>query len=54
MTQGITLEELLEWNEESSTYWKGRLDAHPGLMELACDARAARRRCRLLLPTSGG
>jgi uncharacterized damage-inducible protein DinB len=37
MTMGITLEEMLEWNEESSAYWKGHLDAHPGLLELPCD-----------------
>jgi len=31
---GVTLEELLLWNEESSAYWKAHLDSHPVLLEL--------------------
>jgi len=34
MTLGVTLEELLVWNEESSAYWKAHLDAYPALLEL--------------------
>ena len=37
MTVGITLEELLAWNEEVSTWWKAHLDANPHLLELPCD-----------------
>jgi uncharacterized damage-inducible protein DinB len=36
MTAGITLEELMAWNEESSSYWKNHLDIHPELLELPC------------------
>jgi uncharacterized damage-inducible protein DinB len=37
MSIGITLEELLAWNQESSSYWKAHLDANPALLELPCD-----------------
>lgn len=37
MSVGITLEELLEWNEEVSNWWKAHLDANPHLLELPCD-----------------
>jgi uncharacterized damage-inducible protein DinB len=37
MTPAITLEELLAWNQESSTFWKTHLDANPGLLDLPCD-----------------
>jgi uncharacterized damage-inducible protein DinB len=33
---GITLEELLSWNEQSSEFWKSQLDANPKLLELPC------------------
>jgi hypothetical protein len=36
-TVGITLEELLAWNEQSAAYWKTHLDANPALLELPCD-----------------
>jgi len=36
MSTGITLEELLVWNEESSDFWKAHLDANPALMQLPC------------------
>ena len=36
MTIGITLEELLSWNEQSSGYWKAHLDANPHLLDLPC------------------
>ncbi len=37
MSVGITLEELLAWNQESSNFWKDHLDANPHLLELPCD-----------------
>ncbi len=36
MSIGITLEELLRWNEQSANYWKAHLDANPNLLELPC------------------
>jgi uncharacterized damage-inducible protein DinB len=37
MTLGITLQELLVWNQESSNFWKAHLDNNPHLLELPCD-----------------
>ncbi len=37
MTMGISLEELLTWNDESAQFWKTHLDAHPELLALPCD-----------------
>jgi hypothetical protein len=37
MTPAITLEELLGWNDEVSTFWKAHFDANPALLELPCD-----------------
>ena len=37
MSVGITLEELLAWNNEASEFWKTHLDANPALLELPCD-----------------
>jgi len=36
MSIGITLEELLSWNEQSAGYWKAHLEANPNLLELPC------------------
>ncbi len=36
MTPAITLEELLAWNEEASSFWKAHLDANSGLLQLPC------------------
>jgi len=36
MTPAITLEELLAWNRESSSFWKAHLEANPALLELPC------------------
>jgi hypothetical protein len=36
MSAGISLEELLAWNEESSNFWKAHLDANPHLLDLPC------------------
>jgi uncharacterized damage-inducible protein DinB len=32
----ITLEEMLVWNDEASTFWKAHLDANPALLQLPC------------------
>ena len=37
MSAGITLDELLAWNEETSEWWRAHLDANPHLLELKCD-----------------
>jgi uncharacterized damage-inducible protein DinB len=37
MSAGITLEELLAWNDEVARYWKAHLDANPNLLALPCD-----------------
>jgi uncharacterized damage-inducible protein DinB len=36
MSTGITLQELLAWNEEASKFWKAHLDSNPHLLDLAC------------------
>lgn len=36
MYAGITLQELLIWNEDASKFWKAHLDANPNLLELPC------------------
>ncbi|MGA2886770.1 MAG: DinB family protein [Terracidiphilus sp.] len=36
MKPAVTLEELLTWNHESSSFWKTHLDANPALLELPC------------------
>jgi uncharacterized damage-inducible protein DinB len=36
MTAAITMEELLAWDQESSTFWKAHLEANPALLELPC------------------
>lgn len=37
MSVGISLQELLAWNRESSSFWKTFLDAHPDVLALPCD-----------------
>lgn len=37
MSVGITLEELLAWNDETARFWKDHLDAKPAMLELPCD-----------------
>jgi len=37
MSVGITLDELLAWNEQSANYWKAHLEANPALLQLPCD-----------------
>jgi uncharacterized damage-inducible protein DinB len=36
MSVGVSMEELLGWNEEASSFWKAHLDANPALLELPC------------------
>jgi uncharacterized damage-inducible protein DinB len=36
MSVGISLEELLAWNQESSDFWRAHLEANPHLLELPC------------------
>jgi uncharacterized damage-inducible protein DinB len=36
MTTGLTLEELLSWNEQSANFWKSHFDSNPNLLELPC------------------
>lgn len=37
MTAGISLEELMAWNQESANYWKNHFDVNPALLALPCD-----------------
>ncbi len=37
MTHGISLEELLAWNDEASAFWKAHFDANLALLQLPCD-----------------
>jgi uncharacterized damage-inducible protein DinB len=36
MSAVISMEELLAWNEEASSFWKAHLDANPALLALPC------------------
>jgi uncharacterized damage-inducible protein DinB len=36
MTHGISLEELLVWNDEVSVFWKAHFEANPALLQLPC------------------
>lgn len=36
MSVGISMEELLAWNEQSSNWWKAHLDSHQELLQLPC------------------
>ena len=36
MSVGVSMEELLGWNDEASQFWKGHLEAHPELLEVKC------------------
>lgn len=38
---GITLEELLAWNDEAAGNWKTHLEANPALLELPCGINGA-------------
>ena len=36
MSAGITLEEMLAWNDQASEYWKVHFEANPNLLDLPC------------------
>ena len=36
MTPGISLEELLAWNNDTSAYWMAHLDANPAMLQIPC------------------
>src|ERR1039458_2757231 len=36
MSAGVTLEEMLAWNDQASVYWKAHFDANPILLDLPC------------------
>lgn len=36
MSVGISMDELLGWNDEASEFWKEHLNAHPELLEVKC------------------
>lgn len=36
MSVGVTMNELLAWLDESSSYWKKHLEANPALLKLPC------------------
>ncbi len=36
MSVGVSMKELLVWNNEASEFWKAHLEANPGLLELKC------------------
>jgi len=42
MSVGITLAELLAWNDEASSHWKIHLDANGSLLDLPCDIGGAK------------
>ena len=52
MSVGITLQELLAWNRESSRFWNDHLDANPHLLVLPATL-AEPPTCRSLFATSG-
>ena len=37
MSLGISLEELLAWNDEAAVVWKNHLDINPALLNVHCD-----------------
>jgi len=41
MSAGITLEEMLAWNDQASAYWKAHFDANPNLLDLPCGVGGA-------------
>lgn len=36
MSVGVTMNELLAWNEEAAKFWRAHLDANPGLLTVLC------------------
>ena len=41
MSVGISLNELLDWNEQSASYWYSQLESNPALLDLPCDIGGA-------------
>lgn len=41
MTVGISLEELLAWNDQAANYWYEHLDINPSLLQVKCDIGGA-------------
>lgn len=41
MTPGISLEELLAWNNEAAAFWNKHLQANPALLDLPCSIGGA-------------
>ena len=37
MSLGISLEELLAWNDEAANHWKIHCEANPALLQVPCD-----------------
>ena len=37
MSVGVSLEELLAWNDEAASHWNDHLDINPALLEVPCD-----------------
>jgi len=50
---GISLKELLAWNEEVADFWKAHLDANPHLLELPCDIGGDEERAGICAPYLG-
>lgn len=42
MDVGITLEELLAWNDEAACAWKTHLETNPALLDISCDIGGAK------------
>ena len=42
MTVGITFEEMLDWNDQASAYWKTHFDANLNLLDLPCGIGGAK------------
>jgi uncharacterized damage-inducible protein DinB len=42
MNVGISMEELLAWDRETSAFWKAHLGANPALLQLSCSIGGAR------------
>lgn len=42
MSVGISLDELLVWNNEVSEWWNGHLNANPKLLQIRCDIGGTR------------
>ena len=36
MSVGVSMEELLGWNDQASLWWKEHLEAHPELLQVKC------------------